>query len=157
MTIQPSNVFKAMVEQIAGERAKERVLKRNWGGEASKGVVEKAGQGLWWRRWGERSKVSPPSDISCAREAVTTRSAEVQVSERDDWLTRPLLRSVPVGPFILPSLPLAVTPPWPSPPFLLPLPLSSLSVYPQTPPNPVILSSFSPSFPPTHLLFHPLS
>lgn len=49
--------------------------------------VKKAEWRLWWWWGGYRSKVSPPSDISCAREAVTTRSAEVQVSVRDDSLT----------------------------------------------------------------------
>lgn len=53
-----------------------------WGGGKSKvsGCLRKWGEGCG----GVRSKVSPPSDISCATEAVTTRSAEVQVSERDD-------------------------------------------------------------------------
>lgn len=76
--------------------------------------------------------------------------------ETTDWRDQagPLLRSVPVGPFILPSLPLPVTPLWPISPFLQPLAL--FTAYPQNP-KPVILSSFPPFFPPTHLLFHPLN
>lgn len=88
-TNQPSTVLGALGNETAGEGVEWNKLKRRWGGEATKGVVEKAGHGLWWRWGGERAKVIPPSDISWATEAVTTRSAEVQVSERDDWLTRP--------------------------------------------------------------------
>lgn len=51
-------------------------------GKQVKGCLWKQGWVPWCRWGGARSKVSPPSDISCAREAVTTRSAEVQVSER---------------------------------------------------------------------------
>lgn len=63
--------------------------------------------------------------------------------ETTDWRDQagPLLCSVPVEPFILPSLPFPVTPLWPIPPFLQPLAL--FTVYPQNP-KPVILSSFPP-------------
>lgn len=87
LTNQPLIICRALDYQTADKELDKKELKRNRGGEAGKGVVEKAG--LCWRWGGERSEVSPPSDISWAREAVTTRSAEVQVSERDDWLTRP--------------------------------------------------------------------
>ncbi len=133
----------------------------------------KAGKGVrgWLRRRGGgcggdeevRGQRSAPLVISPVPERQSRpgqRRFRCQ-GETTDWRDQagPLLRSVPVGPFILPSLPLPVTPPWPIPPFLQPLPssLSSLSVYPQNP-NPVILSSFpsflsphSPSFSPLKL------
>lgn len=126
--------------------------------KAGKRLLEKAGRGLWWRRGGERWKVSPPSDISCAREAGATRSAEVQVSERDDWLTRPSGASAALRPgwTFHPSFPpsphhSSVThPSLPSTATLFGL--FTLSVYPQNP-SPVILSSFPPSFPPPLTFF----
>lgn len=52
------------------------------------------------RRWEVKSH--PPSDIFWARDAVTTRSAEVQVSERDKWVTRPSRTSPPHHPSFSP-------------------------------------------------------
>ena len=79
--------------------------------------------------------------------------------ETTDWQDQagPLLRSVPLGPFILPSLPFPVTPPWPIPPYLQTL-FALLAVCLPTEPqpcHPLILPSFlsphSPSFSPLKL------
>lgn len=158
-TNQPHIVLGGLDYQTAGKELGKKGLKRNQGGEASKGVVERAG--LCWRWGGERSEVSSPSDISCAREAVTTRSAEVQVSERDDWLTRasgtsPALRPARTFHPSFPPFPRHSSVTHPS------LPSNSLRSPRGLPshrtPNPVILSSFpsflsphSPSFSPLKL------
>lgn len=108
------------------------------------------------RRW--KVKGQPPLVISPEPERQSRPGQRRFRCQREttDWRDQagPLLRTVPVGPFILPSLLLPVTPLWPIPPFLQTLPslLSSLSVYPQKP-NPVILSSFPPSFPPPLTFF----
>lgn len=127
----------------------------------------KAGKRLrgWLRRQGEgccgdeevRGQRSAPLVISPEPERQSRPGQRRFRCQREtaDWRDQAglLLCFVPVGPFILPSLPLPVTPLWPIPPFLQPLP-SSLSVYPQNP-NPVILSS-TPSFPPNSPSFSPL-
>lgn len=143
--------------QTVSERLEE-ALKTNEGKEASKGIVKKAGWVLWWRWGGARSKVSSPSDISCAREAVTTRSAEVQVSGR--WLTDKAKRDLStVHPdwAFYPSFPPSPrrSAPWPIFPFVQTLPssLSLLTLYPQNPSlsfshlSPILLPH-SPSFSP---------
>lgn len=141
---------------------------RTSGGESWKEI--KAGKRVkgWLRRRGEgrdgdeevRGQRSAPLVISPVPERQSRPGQRRFRCQREttDWRVQagPLLRSVPVGPFILPSLHLPVTPLWPIPPSLqkpLPSSLSSLSVYPQNPNNPVILSSplHSPSFSPLKL------
>lgn len=120
----------------------------------SKGVFEDCGGDEEVK--GQRS--APPSDTSRAREAVTTRSAKVQVSERDSWVTRPSgdLSCVPaqsdLPSFLLfPACHSSVT--HPSLPSTITLfALLALCLPTETIPcHPLILASFL--FPTTHSIF----
>lgn len=106
-------------------------------------MFQKAGQGLW-RRWGGKgSKVSTPP----AREAVTTRSAEVQVSERDNWLTRPSGTSPPYCPS------------WTFHPSFSHSPCLSSVTHPSLPSTTALFTLFTPCLPsetkPCHLVILP--
>lgn len=157
MTNQPSTVLRALGNQALAKGWRRKSWKEIKAGKPVRGLLRRQGEGCGGDEEvrGQRSAPLVISPVPERQSRPGQRRFRCQ-RETTDWRDQvgPLLHSVPVGPFILPSLPLPVTPPWPIPPFLQPP--SSLSVYPLKP-NPVIFPSFPPSLPPTHLLFHPLS
>lgn len=142
-----------------------KLLAKNW---VRKGWKEiKAGKRVrgWLRGRGcvgdeeVRGQRSAPLVISPAPERQSRPGQRRFRCQREttDWQDQagPLLRSVPLGPFILPSLPFPVTPPWPIPPFLQTL-LALLAVCLPTEPqscHPLVLSLLP--FPPLTFFFTP--
>lgn len=142
-----------------------KLLAKNW---VRKGWKEiKAGKRVrgWLRGRGcvgdeeVRGQRSAPPVISPAPERQSRPGQRRFRCQREttDWQDQagPLLRSVPLGPFILPSLPFPVTPPWPIPPFLQTL-LALLAVCLPTAPQPChpLVLSLLP-FPPLTFFFTP--
>lgn len=154
---QPSSVLRALVTTLRAEGDTAEEKKKNIGREVNKGVLEKTGWELRWWWGGERSKVSPPLVISPEPERQSRPGQRRFRCQREttDWRVQagPLLRTVLVGPFILPSLPSLLRP---IPPLLQPhYPLCSPH-FRSTHRNQSLSSTRPPPRTPNSPLFSPL-